>query len=184
MENRRISLLWIAACIFLGGCANFEQTAVFYTPNSEDCYAPLPEDAAVPVVAQPPAWPNRVIGRFDMATPRGPKFAHKALLFNARRQGADAVVVRELGYDVRRSYNYVPPSWTSAPVTTYGNQWVQNKKGKWVNQPQTYTTFVPIYQPGGVNVNDVMWTRVHADMVVRRGKKPLAAPLPEQIEMP
>jgi hypothetical protein len=29
-----------------------------------------------------------------------------------------------------------------------------------------------------------MWTHVRADMVVRRGKKPLAVPLAEQIELP
>lgn len=187
MDSRKPRLwlsTWVAACLLPAGCANLEQTTVFYTPAGADYYAPLPEDAAVPVLAQPPPWSNRLIGRFDMATPHGPKFAREALLFNARRQGADAVVVRDLGYDVRRSYNYVPPSWTSVPVTTYGNQCVQNKKGKWVNKTQPYTTFVPIYRPGGVTVNDVMWTHVHADMVVRRGKKPLPAPLPEQIEMP
>jgi hypothetical protein len=161
-----------------------EQTTVFYTPISPDYYPPLDKKTPVPVLAQPPPWRSRVIGNFDMESDRGPKFAREALLFNARRQGADAIVMRDLNYDVRRTYNYIPPSWDSVPVTNYYNQWGQNNKGKWVNQPQSYTTFVPIYRPGGVQVNDVMWTRVRADMVVRRGKKPLAVPLAGQIELP
>jgi hypothetical protein len=174
----------LAACLVLCGCANLEQTAVFYTPASPDYYPPLDKKAPVPILAQSPPWRSRVIGNFDMQTDRGPKFAREALLFNARRQGADAVVMRNLNYDVRRTYNYVPPSWNSVPVTNYYNQWVQNKKGDWVNFPQAYTTFMPVYQPGGFNVDDVMWTRVRADMVVRRGKQPLAVPLPGQIGMP
>ena len=174
----------LLACLGLAGCANLQETAVFYTPVSPQYYPPLEKKAFVPILSQSPPWRSRVIGNFDMETDRGPKFAREALLFNARRQGADAVVMRGLKYDVRRTYNYIPPSWTSYPVTNYYNQWVQNNKGKWVNQPQTYTTFIPIYRPGGVVVDDVMWTHVRADMVVQRGKKPLAVPLAEQIEMP
>ena len=174
----------LAACLGFCGCANLEQTTVFYTPISPDYYPPLDKKTPVPILAQPPPWRSRVIGNFDMESDRGPKFAREALLFNARRQGADAIVMRDLNYDVRRTYNYIPPSWDSVPVTNYYNQWGQNNKGKWVNQPQSYTTFVPIYRPGGVQVNDVMWTRVRADMVVRRGKKPLAVPLAGQIELP
>ena len=174
----------LLACLGLGGCANLEQTTVFYTPVSPQYYLPLDKKAFVPILAQAPPWRSRVIGNFDMETDRGAKFAREAVLFNARRQGADAVVVRGLKYDVRRTYNYIPPSWTSYPVTNYYNQWVQNNKGKWVNQPQAYTTFIPIYRPGGVVADDVMWTHVRADMVVRHGKKPLAVPLAEQIELP
>jgi len=181
----RIGRLLLAPWIvFAAGCANLEETAVFYTPAGPQYYAPLDKKAPVPILGQAPPWRSRVIGTFDMQTDRGAKFAREALLFNARRQGADAVVMRDLGYDLRRSYNYVPPSWTSVPVTNYYNQWVQNKKGNWVNVPQAYTTFFPIYRPGGVMVRDVMWTHVRADMVVRRGKQPLAVPFPEQIELP
>jgi len=174
----------LAACLALCGCASLEETAVFYTPSSPDYYPPWPKDTQLPLLGEPPPWRSRVIGTFDMETDRGPKFARKALLFNARRQGADAVVMRHLKYDVRRNYNYIPPRWDNVPVTNYWNQWVQNNKGKWVNVPQPYTTFIPIYRPGRVVVDDVLWTHVRADMVVRRAKKPMAAPLPEQIELP
>lgn len=174
----------LAVCLGLCACADLEQTAVFYTPAAPDYYPPWPQNAPVPILSQPPPWRNRVIGRFDMETDRGLKFARQALLFNARRQGADAVIMRSLDYDVRRTYNYIPPSWTSVPVTNFYNQWVQNNKGQWVNVPQAYTTFIPVFRPARVDVDDIMWTHVRADMVVRRGKKPLAVPLPEQIELP
>jgi len=177
-------LLLVPLVAMLAGCANLEQTTVFYTPSSPDYYPPWPKKAQIPLLGEPPPWRSRVIGKFDMETDRGAKFAREALLFNARRQGADAVVMRYLNYDVRRNYNYIPPSWENIPITNYYNQWVENKKGQWVNVPQAYTTFMPIFRPGRVVVDDVMWTHVRADMVVRRGKKPLAVPLPEQIELP
>ena len=170
----------VAACLVLCGCANLEQTAVYYTPTGTEFYPPLPKDAPVPLLAKPPEWAHRVIGHFDMQTDRGAKFARKALLYNARRQGADAVVMRDINYDLRRTYNYIPPSWTSMPVTNYWNQCVQDNHGRWVNVPRAYTTFIPIYRPGGVVVDDVLWTRVRADMVVRRGKPRLAV-LPEAL---
>ena len=163
-------LLMVAVSLGLCACANLEQTTVFYTPSSSDYYPPWPKKTQIPLLGEPPPWSNRVIGKFDMETDRGPKFARAALLFNARRQGADAIVMRYLNYDVRRNYNYIPPSWENIPITNYYNQWVQNNKGKWVNVVQPYTTFMPIFRPGRTVVDDVMWTHVRADMVVRRGK--------------
>lgn len=174
----------LTVCAALCGCANLEQTTVYYVPTEARFYPPLAKDAVVPLLAAPPSWKYHVIGRFDMQTDRGAKFARQALLFNARRQGADAVVMRNLDYDLRRTYNRIPPSWTSVPVTNYYYQNVQDKHGRWVSIAQPYTTFIPMYRPGGVVVDDVLWTRVRADMVVRRGKKPLTVPLPSQMEMP
>jgi len=169
----------LLACAVLSGCASLNDTTVFYTPVSQEIYPPLPKDAPVPLLAKPPAWPHRVIGRFDMQTDRSTKFAHKALLFNARRQGADAVVMRDINYDLRRTYNYIPPSWDYVPVTNYWNQRVKDGRGCWVNAPRYYTTFIPIYRPGGVVVDDVLWTRIRADMVVHRNK-PRAAVVSER----
>jgi len=174
----------LAACCVLTGCMSLEDTAAYYTPVSATYYPPLPEKAPVPILAASPPWGHRVIGRFAMETDRGQKFVQRALAFNARRQGADAVVLRNLDFDLRRNYNYVPPSWDNVPMTSCYNQRVQNNKGNWVNVPQYYTTYMPVFRPGRVYVDDVLWTDVKADMVVRRGKKPLAVPLAEQIEVP
>jgi len=42
---------------------------------------------------------------------------------------------------------------------------------------------VPVFRPGRTVVDESQWTDVAAEMVVRRGKEPLAAPVPAQIEM-
>jgi hypothetical protein len=167
----------------LTACSSLQDTTVFYTPTTGDFYPPLPKDAPVPVLTEPPAWPHRVIGRFAMQSDRGYPFLYKAILHNARLQGADAVVLRQLAFDTRRTYSYVPPSWQNIPVTNVYYTQVQNKKGKWKNVPQSYTTFVPVFQPGRTLASDAQWTEVAADLVVRRGKAP-TAPLPAQMIVP
>jgi hypothetical protein len=61
---------------------------------------------------------------------------------------------------------------------------VQNSQGQWVTVPQVYTTYVPVFRPGRTVVNDSEWADVTAEMVVRRGKEPLASPERAQIELP
>lgn len=113
-----------------------------------------------------------------MQSPKGYRFVQRALLHNARLHGADAIVLRKLAFDLRRTYNYIPPQWDSVPQTNVFYQSVKNSKGQWVTVPQTYTTFVPIFRPARTVVNDVQWTDVEADMIVHRSKPVLAAPAP------
>lgn len=167
----------------LTACSSLQDTTVFYTPASGNFYPPLPKDAPVPVLTEPPAWPHKVIGRFAAQSDRGYPFLYKAILYNARLQGADGVVLRKLAFDTRRTYNYIPPSWQNVPVTNVYYTQVQNKKGKWKNVPQTYTTFMPVFQPGRTVTSDAQWTDVVAEMVVRRGKTS-TAPQPGQIIVP
>ena len=175
---------WILlAAAGLTGCTSLQDTTVFYTPSTAEFFPPLPKDAPVPVLTEPPSWPNKVIGRFAAQSDRGYPFLYKAILYNARLQGADAVVLRQLAFDTRRTYNYIPPSWQNIPVSNVFYTPVQNKKGKWENVPQVYTTFVPVFQPGRTVVADVQWTDVVAEMVVRRGKA-TSAPLPQQMIVP
>lgn len=113
-----------------------------------------------------------------MQSPHGYRFVQRALLYNARRQGADAVILRKLDFDLRRNYNYVPPRWDSIPQTSVFYQSVKDCNGKWITVPQTYTTYVPIFRPARTIVNDVQWTSVEADMIVHRRKPPWSPSLP------
>jgi len=176
---------WWILCAVAGltGCASLQDTTVFYTPATGEFFPPLAKDAPVPVLTEPPSWPHKVIGRFAAQADRGYPFLYKAILYNARLHGADAILLRKLNFDTRRNYNYIPPSWQSMPVSNIYYTQVQDKKGKWKSVPQTYTTFVPVYQPGRTVVSDVQWTEVTAEMVVRRGKQ-ASAPLPEQMIVP
>jgi len=178
---RRWSIL--LAALGLSGCASLQDTTVYYTPATAEFFPPLPKDAQVPVLTQPPSWPHKVIGRFAAQSDRGYPFLYKAILYNARLQGADAVVLRRLAFDTRRTYSHIPPSWQNVPVTSVFYTQVQDKKGKWRNVPQPYTTIVPIYQPGRTLAADAQWTDVAAEFLVRHGK-PTSAPQPRQMIVP
>lgn len=170
---------WLLLLLALfAGCYPLRETEVFYTPSTEKIYPPLAKDAPVPVLTEPPAWPHKQIGRFALQSSRGYKFLYRALLHNARRQGADAVVLRKVVFDQRRTLNYVPPSWRTIPQTNVFYQTVKNDKGEWVTVPQAYTVFVPYFVPARTFVNDVQWIDMDAVMVVRRDK-PSLAPAPE-----
>lgn len=160
------------------------ETTAFYTPVSDRYYPPKSKKDEIPVLSKSPAWPHRVIGRFAMQSDRGYRFVHKAILYNARLQGADAVVIRKLVQDVRQTYNYIPPHWDRVPQSNVYYQQVQNNQGQWVTVPQIYTTYVPVFRPGRTVVSDSEWADVDAEMVVRRGRAPLPAPEALQTEIP
>ena len=166
------------------GCVPLSETTVFYTPASDRVYPPKGKREPVPVLSEPPAWPHQVIGRFTLQPDRGYPFVNKALLYNARLQGADAVVVRKMGFDVRQTVNQIPASWESIPQSNVMYQRVQNSQGQWETVPQVYTTYVPVFRPERTVVSEKQWTDVTAEMVVRRGQDARAEPVPAPIAMP
>lgn len=173
------ALLLLLCAVALAGCQSLSSTEVFYTPTAGASYQPWPKDAAIPVLSEPPPWAHKTIGRFAMQSPRGYNFIYRALLHNARRNGADAVVLRKLEFDLRRTYNYIPPGWDSIPQTSVYYQSVKNCDGQWTTIPQIYTTFIPVFRPPRTVVNDVQWTDVAADMIVHRNKPAMTAPPPD-----
>jgi len=184
MKGRVARWLLCPLAAAITGCASLSETTAFYTPVSDHYYPPKDKKADIPVLSEPPSWPHRAIGRFAMQSDRGYRFVHKAILYNARLQGADAVIIRKLVQDVRQTYNYIPPGWDSIPQSNVFYQQVQNSQGQWVTVPQVYTTYVPVFRPGRTVVSDAEWADVNAEMVVHRGKTPMSAPKPAQIEVP
>ncbi len=163
--------VWLLlSCAFLAGCYPLRETEAFYTATTDRIYPPLAKDAPVPIISEPPSWPHQVIGRFTMQSDRGYKFIQRALVHNARQQGADAVILRRLAFDQRQTFNYIPPRTDTVPVSNVYNQVVKNNKGQWVNVPQVYTTYVPVFRPGRTMVTEAQWTDVAAEMVVRKGR--------------
>ena len=181
---RGLCFMPVLCAVLLAGCSGLRETTVFYTPVSDRYYPPKEKKAEIPVLSKAPDWPHRMIGRFAMQSDRGYRFVHQAILYNARLQGADAVIIRKLAQDVREIHNYIPPGWESIPQSNVIYQQVKNDQGQWVTVPQVYTTYVPVFRPGRTEVSESEWADVTAEMVVRRGKVPLAAPQPAQIEMP
>jgi hypothetical protein len=184
MGALRSLLLMPMIVLAVAGCAPLSETTVFYTPAADRVYPPKGKREPVPVLSEPPSWPHQVIGRFAMQSDRGYPFVSKALLYNARLQGADAVVVRKVGFDVRQTVNQIPASWESVPQNNVMYQRVQNNQGQWETVPLVYTTYVPVFRPERTVVSEKQWTDVTAEMVVRRGKEALSAPVPAPIKMP
>ena len=177
--------LWLfLGSIVLVSCASLRDTTVFYTPLRDRYYPPKEKDVSIPVLAESPEWAKEVIGRFAMVSDRGYPFIYRALIYNARLQGADAVILERLAFDTRTSYNHIPPGWENIRRTSFYERRAKNKKGEWVTSLQPYTNFVPVFRPGRTVTREAQWTEVTAEMVVRRGKKPLSVPQPEQIARP
>jgi hypothetical protein len=183
MATGKWILLWgpfVAAAV---GCSPLSETTAFYTPASGRYYPPLPKNAPVEVLSESPRWPHEVIGRFAAESDRGYPFLYRALLYNARLQGADAVVLRKLSFEDRTTYDTIPAHWENVPQTNVVYQQVRNSEGQWVTVPQVYTVMVPVFRPEQTLVREARWADLQADLMVRRGK-PAVAPLPAQIEMP
>lgn len=168
----------LVCAVLLAGCQSLRETEAFYVPTTGKAFPPLAKDADVPVISEPPAWPHEIIGRFAMKSDRGYKLVYRAMLYNARRQGADAVILRRVAFDDRRTYNYIPPMTDSVPVTRFYYQTIRNSEGQWVTVPQAYTAFVPVFRPGRTVVTDSQWTDLEAEMVVRKNKTAWSPPTP------
>lgn len=176
----------LAACIgaVLCACSPMRETAAWYTPVGDRFFPPLAKDAPVEVLNSAPSWPHEVIGKFEVISDRGYAFLERAMLYNARLQGADAVVIRRLVIEETRSYDHVPGRWENVPQTNVFYRRVQNSEGQWVTVPQFYTVMVPVFRPPRTFINDATWTDLKAEMIVRRGRTPSEHPLPRQILVP
>ena len=81
------------AILILSGCT-VQGTSDYYMPVIAHTFPPKPKDAPIPILDQPPKRPYLVIGRMAFQTDNGLKFVHESLQYNARRNGADAVILR------------------------------------------------------------------------------------------
>jgi len=114
---------WIpvaVAMVLLQACASVSSTAVFYQPTTANYYPPKPSNAIIPILNAPPVRPYFEIGRFAFQTTLGYPFAINSVIYNARRAGADAVIVKNCqNWSVPYSY-VVPPTVGYVPVGGYG----------------------------------------------------------------
>jgi hypothetical protein len=149
------------AVLLLAGCASVKSTAVFYVPTSTVVYPPKPKDAVIPVTSRPPARAYAEIGRLSFQTDLGFPFMMRSIQYNARRAGADAVVLRDCRSWTVPSVYTVPPSvgWVSA-----GGWWYGGRCGGWGGGPVA----VPVWYPGYTGVSYDTFTGVDTRMIVYR----------------
>lgn len=125
--------------LLLAGCASPKDTAVYYLSTTGKTYPPKPKDYPVPILNKPPEQPHTVIGRLGFATDLGWRFVYKSMLYNARANGADAVVLKNLKIKTVKNFAKVPPRMDWIPVTT-----LYNRGG--CSRP--IVTYLPSYRPG------------------------------------
>ena len=159
--NRSIQLLLVAALLF-SGCASVSSTAVFYRPATDTVYPPKDPKAIIPILSAAPSRPFREIGSFGFQSDLGYSFVQSALLYNARRAGADAVIIKDYkSWSVPYWYT-VPPTVNWIPVG--GGGYYGGGCGGWSGG----AAYVPVTYPGYSGVNYRNFTGIDARMVVYR----------------
>jgi len=142
-------LLLLSACLIaLSGCATVESTAVYYTPYTLDKNPPKPKDAFVPILGKAPERSHETIGRLAFSSTQGYKFMRRSMEYNARMQGADAVILNSMDSDTQVYLTEVPPSWDYVPYTAYEPYCVVGEKGKVYTKYSSYTDWQPVFTPG------------------------------------
>ena len=143
----------------ISGCTTVESTSVYYMPYTTKAYPPKPPDAPIPILGKAPPERYTAIGKLEFSTDLGWRFLHKSMVYNAQRNGADAVILKK--FTSRRDvvYTEVPPRMDWMPVP--GGYYRNNKGQTW-----SYTNWVPIYRPGYIQpwMNEI--TAIDAEMIV------------------
>lgn len=141
-----------------GGCVS--STARYYMPMVAQRFPPKPDGAIVPILEQTPKRPFTVIGKFAFETDRSLQFIYKSLQYNARKNGADAVIMRSLTAQRQAWMNYgFPWAWPSGAPG-----WVLGPDGSM--NPVWYDW--PVFSPGYGVLQEYTVRFVQAEMIVFR----------------
>lgn len=146
--------------VALTACASVSSTSQFYLATTERIYPPKPKDAPIPIMGKAPASPYRVIGKLRFQTDQGWPFLRKSMLYNARSNGADAVILKDTWAFNRWGLVQVPPTvnWMPVPGPYY-----QDCNGGWAYGGPAW---VPWYQPGYVVPTVRTITGIDSEMIV------------------
>jgi len=146
---------------FLGltGCASVSSTSQYYLSETTTTYPPKEKDVVIPILNQPPKERYTVIGRLTFATDLGWPFLRKSMIYNARENGADAVILKSLKTRREEFFTDVPPQVDWIPVENYVS--CRNNDGG-----RTYTNWIPIFQPGYVRRSVVEISAIDSEMIV------------------
>ena len=164
--KRILACCSVAAGLLLGGCASVRSTAVFYQPTTANKCPPKPKEAVIPVLNAPPSRRYQEIGRFAFQTTLGYPFVMNSLLYNARRAGADAVIVKNCqSWSVPCGY-VIPPAVAYVPVGGWGG-WYGGRccgwGGGWYGGG-----VVPVAYPGYAGYTYENFTGIDARMIIYR----------------
>lgn len=151
----------VAVSLLFGGCASVKSTAIYYSPTTVEVFPPKPKDFPVPILQNAPDRRYRTIGKFAFDTALGYRFARDAILYNARVNGADAVILRKVS-GRRELYLTRVPARVEYISTGgyYGGYGGYGRYGGF-----GFSSVYPIYQPGYVRADEEVITSVDAEMI-------------------
>ncbi|MEY5026919.1 MAG: hypothetical protein RLZZ244_2447 [Verrucomicrobiota bacterium] len=154
--------------------ARLRQSESFYRSTTAEAFPPRSPETPIPLLDVRPK-DSRVIGRFPFSTLRGPQFAIEAAQHNARRVGADSVLVRKLEEKTEAFSYYVPPETIYIPQTHLvpGARWVPGGPpgtgpGYWAPCNRLVTSPFLQYRPGRVVSGTQQRTYLEAEMLRKK----------------
>lgn len=168
MKRFFFNLLLLALLAGASGCASVSSTSKFYFPVTTDVYPPKSKDTPIPILGKAPDRRHKVIGRLSFRSDLGWKFMRDSMTYNARANGADAVILKKAESKDQVNFTEVPPrtDWIAVPGQVVA---VSNGGGKKHCNKQTYVTYpnyIPVYRPGYVR----RWVQtiigIDAEMIV------------------
>jgi len=159
---------------FVSGCASVSSTSIHYLSLTPEAYPPKDKDAVIPLLAEKPDRTFKPIGRFQWETPRDWRFIRRSLEYNARVNGADAILLKDRESFHETVLTDVPPSVQMIPVTRYIAVPYGGKRGGWRWVP--VIRYQPFIRPGYVDERVTHWNIVDAEMIIFPDRtKPLQA---------
>ena len=146
------TLLVMALAVVLTGCASVSSTAQFYFPVTTDVYPPKAKDFPIPILGKAPDRPYKVIGRLSFRSDLGWKFMRESMVYNARANGADAVILKKADSKEQVNFTEVPPrtDWIPMPGPVIAVNNGGGKKGCNNVSYVSYPYYMPVFQPGYV----------------------------------
>lgn len=154
-----LACLACVLCLGLSGCASVSSTSAYYLPYTTDVYPPKPKDAPIPILGKAPDRGYKTIGRLAFSTSQGWRFLRESMLYNARANGADAVLLKETSSRRETAIVNVPPRFNWIPVSGPA---CRDKKGNVCYN----TTYIPDYQPGYSYPTSWTITGIDSEMIV------------------
>lgn len=143
------NLLVISLLAILSGCASVSSTSQFYFPSTTEVYPAKPKDFPIPILGKAPDKPYKGIGNLTFRSNLGWKFMRESMLYNARVNGADAVILKKTDSKNQVNVAQVPPHMEYVQMP--GQIIAVKNGGKKCNGNQTYVSppyYMPVYQPG------------------------------------
>lgn len=161
----RIYSIGLVACVtalLLGGCVSVSSTSDFYLAETTEVFPPKAKDAPIPILGRSPKEPYKTIGRLAFQSDLGWKFMRESMLYNARMNGADAVILRSTDSREKERFVRVPPrtDWVAVP----GPVFVEKRKNK--TYYQSTPNYIPVFRPGYVERFVDVIVGIDAEMIV------------------